>query len=108
MSGFPMSRAKQQAAEISFQHLLKTENVVRIEAERREAKARLKLLDVLVEEIDDQLVFVTQFKKLWLQQRVALEDERQKVIDKEEEARQQMEELYVYELNEVLRLIHGA
>ncbi|CAD2220280.1 hypothetical protein AGDE_04690 [Angomonas deanei] len=99
----PGSRAKQQAAEISFQHLIRTEKVVRLEAERREAKARLRLLDLMTEVLDDQLVYVAQFKKIWLLQRAQLEEERQDVLSLENEERVKIEKLYSSEANEIIR-----
>lgn len=101
-------RAKQQAAEVALQHFLKTERVVRLECERREAKARLKVIDAMTAELDDQLLYVAQFKKEWLLSRRAMEEARQAVLSEENETRAFVEEEYVREVNGLIRHHHPA
>lgn len=85
--------------EISLPQLLQAEEVVRFERERREAKQRLNLLDSFLSELDEQLLYVAQFKKEWLRHREALEEERQNVIEEERKAREGKE-------RELLGLLH--
>lgn len=98
-----MSRSKQKAAELATQHLFRTEQVVRLECERRESKARLKLLDTLTEELDDQLLYVAQFKKEWLEHRRDMEEARQMIVREEETHRAEVEEDYIANVNRIIR-----
>jgi hypothetical protein len=102
------SRAKLQAAEVALQHFLKTERVVRLECERREAKARLKLIDAMTAELDDQLLYVAQFKKEWLLSRRAMEEARQAMMSEENTKRADVEAEYVRDVNRLLRHHHPA
>lgn len=101
-----MSRAKQQAAEVALLHFFKTERVVRLECERRESKAHLKLIDNMSADLDDQLLYVAQFKKEWLQSRRVLEEARQALVQAEGAKRGDVEEEYVKALNKVIRHHH--
>lgn len=101
-------RAKHQAAEVALQHFLKTERVVRLECQRRESKARLKLVDAMAAELDDQLLYVAQFKKEWLLSRRAMENARQALLSEEKEERDYVEEEYVREVNRLLRHHHPS
>ncbi|KAK7202101.1 hypothetical protein NESM_000279000 [Novymonas esmeraldas] len=101
-----MSRARQQAVEVAVLHFMKTERVVRVECERREAKARLKLIDVMSADLDDQLLYVAQFKKEWLQSRCALEEAREAIMQEEASRRAYVEEEYVRAINKVIRHHH--
>ncbi|KAG5507947.1 hypothetical protein JIQ42_07241 [Leishmania sp. Namibia] len=101
-----MSRAKQQAAEVTLQHFFKTERVVRLECERREAKARLKLIDTMSDDLNDQLLCVAQFKKEWLQSRRVLEEAREAIVQEEGSTRAYVEEEYVKAINKVVRQYH--
>ncbi|KAG5511700.1 hypothetical protein JKF63_07298 [Porcisia hertigi] len=98
-----MFRAKQQAAETALLHFFKTENVVRLECERREAKMRLRLIDAMSDDLDDQLLYVAQFKKEWLQSRRVLEDARQAVVQEEASKREELESEYAKAIKKVLR-----
>ncbi|GET85717.1 hypothetical protein, conserved [Leishmania tarentolae] len=98
-----MSRAKQPAAEVTRHHFFKTERVIRLECERREAKARLKLIDTMVGDLNDQLLCVTQFKKEWLQSRRVLEEARQAIVQEEGSKRASIEEEYVRTINKLIR-----
>lgn len=98
-----MSRSKQQVREAVFLHLYKTEQVVRLESERREAKARLRLMDAMTDALNDQLLYVAQFKKQWLQHRLRLEEERCALMDAEEEWRAGILEEGAAELKTVVR-----
>lgn len=81
---------------------------MRLECERREAKARLKLIDTMAGELDDQLLYVAQFKKEWLLSRRAMEDARQAVSNEENGQRTYVEEKYVREVNRLARHYHPA
>lgn len=76
---------------ISLPQLLKAEEVVRYERERRESKQRLLLLDSFLSDLDEQLLYVAQFKKEWIRHREALEEERQSTIREEAVARKEQE-----------------
>eukprot|EP00796_Vickermania_ingenoplastis_P009131 gene9131-6418_t len=78
--------------ELSLQQLEGAEKVVRIELERRECKKRLHLLDVMAREVDQQEVYVAQFKKEWLAHRQALERDRQKLVQTESSERERLEQ----------------
>lgn len=101
-----MSRVRSTAAEMAFQHLAQTERVVRCEAERRECKSRLRILDAMAEELDDQLIYVAQFKKQWLDHRQQLEEERQRMSHDERNDRSSLEAEYVKEINRLIQLLH--
>ncbi|KPA75611.1 hypothetical protein ABB37_08482 [Leptomonas pyrrhocoris] len=102
------SRAKQLVGEVALQHFMKTERVVRLECERREAKTRLKVIDMMSAELDDQLLYVAQFKKEWLLSRRAMEEERQSVMSEENARRAYVEEEYVRNVNNILRRHHPS
>ncbi|CCW64804.1 unnamed protein product [Phytomonas sp. EM1] len=80
--------------DVLFQQLYKLECVVRLEEERREARARLRLLDMMSIEVDKQIAFVSQFKKQWLQNRLTQEQQRQELMDAESKWRLFIEEEY--------------
>ncbi|AYU75891.1 hypothetical protein conserved [Leishmania donovani] len=102
-----MSRSRQQQAEeVALHHFFKTERVIRLECERREAKARLKLIDIMSGDLDDQLLCVAQFKKEWLQSRRVLEEARQAVVQEEASKRAYVEEEYVRAINKMIRHYH--
>ncbi|KAG5487544.1 hypothetical protein LSCM1_07501 [Leishmania martiniquensis] len=101
-----MSRATPQAADVPLQHFIKTERVVRLECERREAKARLKLVDAMSDDLNDQLLCVAQFKKEWLQSRRLLEEARQAIVQEEASTRAYVEEEHVKAINKVVRHYH--
>ncbi|KPI84432.1 hypothetical protein ABL78_6514 [Leptomonas seymouri] len=99
-------RAKQQATEVALQHFLKTERVVRLECERREAKARLKVIDTMSAELDEQLMYVAQFKKEWMLSRRAMEVARQSLMGEEDTRRAYLEDEYVRGMNSLIRHQH--
>lgn len=76
---------------------------MRLECERRESKARLRVIDAMMHELEDQLLYVAQFKKEWLQHRRKLEDDRQEVVHEESVRRGLLEEAYTKELNNITR-----
>ncbi|ESL09158.1 hypothetical protein TRSC58_03128 [Trypanosoma rangeli SC58] len=75
----------------ALQQQAKTERIVRLEVQRRHAKGSLRVLDTMIREVDDQLLYVAQFKKEWLQHRRELEAARQDVLAEEAARRQQLE-----------------
>ncbi|RNF07178.1 uncharacterized protein TraAM80_03549 [Trypanosoma rangeli] len=75
----------------TLQQQAKTEWIVRLEVQRRHAKGSLRVLDSMIREVDDQLLYVAQFKKEWLQHRRELEAARQDVLAEEAAKRQQLE-----------------
>lgn len=87
---------------VSLPQLVKAEEVVRYERERREAKQRLALLDSFLSELDEQLLCVAQFKKEWLRHRESVEDDRQNVVKEESNARRTQEK----ELLKLLRHLY--
>ncbi|CAJ1005562.1 hypothetical protein Q4I28_000882 [Leishmania naiffi] len=101
-----MSRPKQRAAEVALHHFFKTERVVRLECERREAKARLRLIDTMSGDLDDQLLCVAQFKKEWLQSRRVLEEARQAILQEESSNRADVEDEYRRTTKRVIRHCH--
>lgn len=97
----PMLRIKQQEA--LFLQLCKSEHVVRLESERREAKGRLRVMDAMRDSLDDQLLYVAQFKKQWLQHHKLLEVARQDLAALELERRSRVEEDAAAALSTLLR-----
>ncbi|CCW67523.1 unnamed protein product [Phytomonas sp. Hart1] len=85
-----------------FHQLYKLECVVRLEEERREAKMRLRLLNMMSQEVDKQITFVAQFKKQWLQNRLTQEQQRQELMDGESKWRLYIEEEYSRELRDLV------
>lgn len=84
---------------VSLQQLSKAEKVVRLELERREAKKRLVLFDTMLGELDQQLVYVAQFKKEWLLQRQTMERDRQKLMREEVVERERREKQILLSLS---------
>ncbi|KAG8346968.1 hypothetical protein ERJ75_001747800 [Trypanosoma vivax] len=73
-----------------LQQQMRTERIVRLEVQRRHAKGTLRVFDNMIREVDDQLLYVSHFKKEWLQHRRQLEDVRQEIVKSETTARKQL------------------
>lgn len=86
---------------VSLQQLTKAEKVVRLELERREAKKRLVLFDTMLAELDQQLVYVAQFKKEWLLQRQTMERDRQKLMREETTERERRSQQWFLSLSKL-------
>lgn len=78
---------------LTLQQLVKIEEVVRTELERRSEKKRVAICDEMLEEIDQQLIFVAQFKKEWIRQQQMLESHRLNVVAEESTVRHQLEQV---------------
>ncbi|RNF26293.1 uncharacterized protein Tco025E_01442 [Trypanosoma conorhini] len=87
----------------ALQQQAKTERVVRLEVQRRHAKGSLRVLDSMIREVDDQLLYVAQFKKEWLQHRRELEAARQEILTEETAKRQQLERSCLHLLQQLAR-----
>ncbi|KEG14300.1 hypothetical protein DQ04_00531050 [Trypanosoma grayi] len=85
-----MSRSGNRGS--ALQQQAKTEFIVRLEVQRRHAKGSLRVIDTMIREVDDQLLYVAQFKKEWLQHRKELEAARQDIMTEESMKRVQKEE----------------
>ncbi|KAH9601560.1 hypothetical protein LSM04_003904 [Trypanosoma melophagium] len=86
-----------------LQQQARTEHIVRLELQRRHAKGLLRVIDNMMGEVDDQLMYVAQFKKEWLQHRKELEAARQQIIAEEIKQREKREEAYLQALTELAR-----
>ncbi|ORC85378.1 uncharacterized protein TM35_000351220 [Trypanosoma theileri] len=85
------------------QQQVRTEHIVRLEVQRRHAKGLLRVFDTMIGDLDDQLMYVAQFKKEWLQHRKELEAARQQIIAEELTQREKREEAYLQALAELAR-----
>ncbi|EAN76860.1 hypothetical protein, conserved [Trypanosoma brucei brucei TREU927] len=89
----------------ALQQQIRTERIVRMEVQRRQAKGTLRVIDNMIREIDDQLAYVSQFKKEWLQHQRKCEEVRQEVVKEEIKLRSQFLEEEKEELEKLLKLV---
>ncbi|EAN93498.1 hypothetical protein C3747_148g445c [Trypanosoma cruzi] len=94
-----MSRGN--ATSSALQQQAKTERIVRLEVQRRHAKGTLRVIDAMIRDVDDQLLYVAQFKKEWLQHRKELEAARQELLAEELTRRQQFEKHCLHTLHQL-------
>ena len=75
----------------AFRHIQKTEKIVRLEVQRRSIRDAMRLHDGMLQELDEQLAYVADFKREWLVHMKSLEFERQELIGRSEHERRAME-----------------
>jgi hypothetical protein len=78
----------------ALRHLQKTERIVRLEIQRRAVKDTIRIYDEIQKDVDEQLHFVSQFKREWLALMKVLEVSRQEVVAREVYARNSVEAEY--------------
>jgi hypothetical protein len=75
----------------ALRHIQKTERIVRLEIQRRAVKDTIRIYDEIQKDVDEQLHFVSQFKREWLALMKVLEVSRQEVVAREVYSRNQVE-----------------
>ena len=82
--------------------LQRTEQIVRLEIQRRELRDVLKISDDIMREIDDQLHVVAQLKKEWLTRVKGFEQERLALAAREAQQRSAIDEMQQQALEHIV------
>lgn len=101
--GVVASTAATHSPSTACRQLVHDENQHRVEIERREAKARSRVIDASTRIIDDQLLYVAQLKREWLRHKNEVHASCRVVMEQESARRATLQEAYVNELSKLLR-----